>query len=337
MHAFPDSVLTRGIVHSAVDQWLAALAADDTSPQTIRRYATVVHDFIAWYASAYGEPLAFPHLVPTVVIAYRNHLQKTRQPSTVNVHISALRTWGTWLVDEGSMFQNPAQRLKVVGRAMGSGIPKKLSDHAINGLLAEAQRAGPREYAIVMLILQTGVRIGECAALCWGDITMGERRGDVLVRSGKGRKARIIPLTLSVRQALAVYAAPLLGARSASLRDVVAVWPHGADANAQTPIWQTRKRHVSAALTATAMRRIIATLVRLCEARGVLPPDSQVSAHTLRHTFAMVYLTEHSGDLAGLATILGHSSLDITRIYANPTTEQLRQRMEGLALNGFGE
>ena len=144
-------------------------------------------------------------------------------------------------------------------------------------------------------------------------------------------------MTLSARQALATYAAPLLGARSTSLKDVGAVWLAAQQANAQMPIWQTRKRHVSAALTATAMRRIIATLVRLCEARGVLPPESQISAHTLRHTFAMSYLTQHPGDLAGLATILGHSSLDITRIYANPTTDQLRQRMEGLALNAYGD
>jgi integrase len=233
------------------------------------------------------------------------------------------------------MAQNPAQRLKVVGRTVTSGIPKSLSDRAIDGLLAEAQRSGSREYAIVMLMLQTGIRIGECAALCWGDITIGERRGDLLVRSGKGRKARTVPLTLSARQALAAYAAPLLGVRSASLKDVVAIWP--TDPPAQTPLWQTRKRHVSAALTATAMRRIIASLVRFCAARGVLPPDSHVSAHTLRHTFAMAYLTEHPGDLAGLATILGHSSLDVTRIYANPTTDQLRQRMEGLALNAYGE
>ncbi len=335
MHAFSDSVLTDASVQGAVDQWLAALAANDASPHTIRRYATVVRDFMAWYVGAYNAPLSFDQLVPTVVIAYRNHLQKTRQPSTVNVHISALRTWGTWLAEAGYVGQNPTQRLKVVGRATASGMPKSLSDRAINGLLAEAQRAGPREYAIVMLMLQTGVRIGECAALSWGAITLGERCGDVLVRSGKGRKARTVPLTLSARQALATYAAPILGARSPSLKDVVMVWPRYQPE--QTPIWQTRKRHVSAALTVTAIRRIIATLVRRCEVRGVLPPDSQVSAHTLRHTFAMAYLTEHPGDLAGLTTILGHSSLDITRIYANPTIDQLRQRMEGLALNAYGE
>jgi hypothetical protein len=51
----------------------------------------------------------------------------------------------------------------------------------------------------------------------------------------------------------------------------------------------------------------------------------------------MAYLTEHPGDLAGLATILGHNSLDITRISANPTTAQLRQRWEDLAFNAYGE
>jgi site-specific recombinase XerD len=120
-----------------VDQELAVLAAADASPQTIRRYATVVRDFLAWYAGAYGTPRSFDQLVPTVVIAYRNHLQKTRQPSTVNVHSSALRTWGTWLAEAGYVGQNPTQRLKVVGRMTASGIPTGLLDRAINGLLAE--------------------------------------------------------------------------------------------------------------------------------------------------------------------------------------------------------
>ncbi|MBA3468349.1 MAG: tyrosine-type recombinase/integrase [Herpetosiphonaceae bacterium] len=310
---------------------------NDASPHTIRRYATVVRDFLAWYVVEYGCSLSFDGLVPTVVIAYRNQLQTLRQPSTVNVHISALRTWGTWLEAEGYVAHNPTQRLKIVGHAGTARIPHGLADRAINGLLAEAQRTGARAYAIVMLLLQSGLRIGECAALYWGDITLGERSGDMLVRSGKGRKTRVVPLTLSARQALATYAAPILGASSPSLKDVVAVWPHGSHAQASRPIWQTRKRHVRAALTDTAIRRIIAILVRLCEARGFLPPHSKVSAHTFRHTFAMAYLTAHPGDLAGLATILGHATLDTTRIYANPTTDQLRQRMEGLALNAYGD
>ncbi len=335
MRACSDPIPTDGSVQSTLDQWLAALALNDASPHTIRRYATVVRDFLAWYVLEYGCSLSFDGLVPTIVIAYRNQLQTIRKPSTVNVHISALRTWGTWLEAEGYVGHNPMQRLKIVGHDGTAPIPKGLSDRAINGLLAEAQRAGARAYAIVLLLLQSGLRIGECAALCWGDITLGERRGDVLVRSGKGRKTRVVPLTLSARQALATYAAPILGATSPSLRDVVAVWPTGSHAQPPRPIWQTRKRHVSAALTDTAIRRIIATLVRLCEARGFLPPNSKVSAHTFRHTFAIAYLTEHPGDLAGLATILGHATLDTTRIYANPTTDQLRQRMESLALNAY--
>ena len=81
------------------------------------------------------------------------------------------------------------------------------------------------------------------------------------------------------------------------------------------------------------MRRVIDCLVRDCSARGLLPPDA--SAHTLRHTFATFYLRDNPGDLVGLATLLGHSSLDTTRIYGQPTAEMLAARVERLSLNAY--
>jgi integrase len=47
------------------------------------------------------------------------------------------------------------------------------------------------------------MRIGECAALTWGDIRFGEKQGQVLIRRGKGNKARTVPLNTSARTALA--------------------------------------------------------------------------------------------------------------------------------------
>ncbi len=59
-------------------------------------------------------------------------------------------------------------------------------------------------------------------------------------------------------------------------------------------------------------------------------------ARTLRHTFAMFYLKDNPGDLAGLATLLGHSSLDTTRIYGQHSPEYLESRLDQLALNAYG-
>lgn len=66
-----------------------------------------------------------------------------------------------------------------------------------------------------------------------------------------------------------------------------------------------------------------------------MPLDA--SAHTLRHTFAMFHLKNNPGDLVGLATLLGHSSLDTTRIYAQHSAEYLASRLDRLALNAYAD
>src|SRR5262252_4063573 len=96
------------------------------------------------------------------------------------------------------------------------------------------------------------------------------------------------------------------------------------------PLWQSQKKGI---LTTSAMRQMIDVLVRDAAARGLV--TAQTSAHTLRHTFARNYLAEHPGNIVGLASLLGHTSLDTTRIYSQPTIEQLSARIEQLSQNTY--
>ena len=104
--------------------------------------------------------------------------------------------------------------------------PEPLSNNAVNALLRAARRGrnGQRDHAILQMLLQTGMRLGECQALRWGDIAFGERKGTVLIRAGKGNKARTIPLNKSVRTALVEYAAPLLTCE-VTAAEVATGWP----------------------------------------------------------------------------------------------------------------
>jgi site-specific recombinase XerD len=77
------------------------------------------------------------------------------------------------------------------------------------------------------------------------------------------------------------------------------------------------------------MRGAIDRLVADCARRGLVPPEASV--HTLRHTFAAHYLQAHPGDLLGLAALLGHASLDTTRLDAGPTAA----RVDRLGLNAY--
>lgn len=76
---------------------------------------------------------------------------------------------------------------------------------------------------------------------------------------------------------------------------------------------------------------MIAELVRA--AQGRVPEET--SAHTLRHTFARSYPAQYPSDVVGLAALLGHSSLDTTRLYSQPEVSQMATRVEQLALNAY--
>src|SRR5262249_22824119 len=108
-----------------------------------------------------------------------------------------------------------------------------------------------------------------------------------------------------------------------TVKAVVRAWPHRSPGSPSVSLWQSQKK---GALTTSAMRQMIDVLVRDASARGLVP--AQTSAHSLRHTFARNYLDEYPGDDVGLATLLGHTSLDTTRIYSQPTIAQLSMRVE---------
>ena len=82
------------------------------------------------------------------------------------------------------------------------------------------------------------------------------------------------------------------------------------------------------------MATIRAKLVRIV-AIPLVP--AKASAHTLRHTFVHNYLAEYPGDVVGLATLLGHTSLDTTRIYSQPTVELLTRRVGQLSQNAYAD
>jgi site-specific recombinase XerD len=248
----------------------------------------------------------------------------------VNGQISALRAFCAWLTEERYLEVNPAKRLKLVGRQEAS-TRSGLNDTQVNALLRQARnsRDSLRNYAVVQVLLQTGMRLDECSQLTLDDIELGERSGRVTIRQGKGNKARVVPLNASARQALAEYVALRLNC-DPTVKAVARAWPRRSSDTPSAFLWHSQKKGT---LTTSAMRQMIDVLVRDAATRALVP--AQTSAHTLRHTFARNYLAEHPGDIVGLASLLGHTSLDTTRIYSQPTIEQLSTRVERLPQNAY--
>jgi site-specific recombinase XerD len=169
-----------------------------------------------------GEPFAARAVTPTDVLDYKAHLRtvQRRQAATVNRRLAALRKFFLWAQATGRIAELPTVTVKGVRRS--PRVPKSLPKRDVDRLIREAQKAGnKRNLAIVYLLRHTGVRVAELCALRLSDIRTSERKGQVLVRSGKGDKDRTVPLNHDVREALEAYlaVAPLL--RTAWLRRLV--------------------------------------------------------------------------------------------------------------------
>src|SRR2546421_6904761 len=214
--------------HELLECWRVFLQEHDHSPGTVKKYTQAVVHFLVWYEQEERLPLQLAALTPIALIGYRNELQHEQHKSisTINLRISALRACCAWLVDQGYLSLDPAARVKLVGGTVGSkreGLPSSQA----NALLRQAQasRDPARNYAIVQVLVQTGIRLSECSGLTFGDITFGERSGLLLIRAGKGNKVRSVPLNASARDALATYVAPKLGVVKPSIKAVASQWP----------------------------------------------------------------------------------------------------------------
>ena len=167
--------------------------------------------------------------------------------------------------------------------------------------------ASPRDRAILEVLLRTGLRIGELAALDRGDVQITQRTGQLVVRHGKGDHYRVVPLSRSARQALNAWLLKRAEHRHAP--------PDIASAG---PLWLSR---TGARLS---VRSLNATVAGVMASAGIAE-----TAHGLRHTLATRLVREHGRDIVLVADLLGHRDIKTTARYARSTREDQRAAVEG--------
>jgi len=186
-----------------------------------------------------------------------------------------------------------------------------LLEEEIQALLRAAGQTGHglarRNYALLQLLLQTGLRVGEASGeasrLAIADCEINDRSGLVRVRAGKGRKEREVPLNANVRRAIALY----LKTRE--------------DYESGEPLFLSERG--GQAMSLQTMQATIQELARRAKVTRI-----PVSAHTCRHTFALTFLRRNPGKLIELATLLGHESLYTTAVYLRASAEDLARALE---------
>jgi len=291
-----------------LDEFQAYLFAEDRSPVTIAGYLGDVRLFAQWYEAHYGESLRPDTLTNEAVRGYKQHLlDQAAKPKTINRRLAALAAYAHWLEQAGYVknARNPVQGVKAVKETALA--PKWLDRkqraallRAVDKEVEDAVRRYPRlrliylrDAAIVRLILFAGLRVGEIIQLRTSDVILDERKGSVVVREGKGTKRREIPLNAKVRKALLEY----LRMRPDVEMDNLFLGQRNEGVQSKT---------------------IQRAVLRFAQKAGL----KNVTPHTLRHSFAKA-LIDAGVSLEKVATLLGHSNLNTTRIYTTPGEEDL--------------
>ena len=207
-----------------ITDFVAELRRQEVAPTTVASYRSDLAGFARWFADSTGEAFGAARVTPTDVREYRAHLRtvQRRPAATVNRRLAALRRFFGWAQAAGRVRELPTAGVK--GAPSAPRAPKALAKRELDRLLRAAEQDGnKRNLAILPTLRHTGLRVGELCNVRLGDVAISERKGSLVVRSGKGDKDRTIPLNNDVRLALSAY----LAGRPAAASDHVFIGQRG--------------------------------------------------------------------------------------------------------------
>ena len=275
------------------------IASQDVRESSRKLYTRTLSQFFIWME---GERKNLSTLTRADILEYKDSLQEQSLSSlTISSYITAVRKFYEWAEAE-KLYPNIAKGIKTPRRQQAFK-KQHLTDAKSRELLDHFQSLSLRDYAIVNLILRTGLRTIEVVRANIEDITFkGERR--VLKVWGKGHSEKDDFVVLSDKAYLPIknyLAAARKGAKTGE------------------PLFtSTSHQNYGGRLTTK-------TISTICKdgLRAVGLDGKEFTAHSLRHTTAVAIL-KHGGQLTDVQSVLRHTSPVTSQIYTESVKEELR-------------
>jgi site-specific recombinase XerD len=265
-------------------KWLARfeehLVRTGMSPATIANYCADIRGFLAWLSEPGDDRLDWMTVSAVHVQQYCQALSRQgRSISTINRRLQAVRKFFDYLVHSGSLASNPAREVERL-HSRSTSSPRILTHQEVRDLLAAvgngADSLTRRDRAMLLLLLETGIKVSELVSLRLDDLVLDVGSGYILVGQDLefgGRCISIGPETCAAIRASTRLRAPAAGV------DHLFVSRQGRPLSART------------------VQRIVSGYAQAAGLEGV-------STQTLRHTFAHDVI-ETMDDLSQVARMLG--------------------------------
>ena len=281
------------------------------SPHTVRSYRDTFRLLLRFAHQQLHTPparLAFAALDAPLIAAFLDDLEARRRVTarSRNLRLTAIRSFFQYAAYEEPAHAAQIQRvLGIPGKRFTRRLVTFLTRPEVDALLAAPAPGtwfGRRDHALVLLSVQTGLRVSEVTGLQRGDVTLGV--GAHVRCLGKGRKERIVPIGDPAKRAIEAY-----------LRKRTELGVRRTDAAADTALFlSTRGRRMNPRGVARVVEKVVLR-------SGI---GRKISPHALRHTFA-THLLDGGADLRSIQEMLGHRSLSTTQKYTSVSVSRLME------------
>ena len=286
------------------------------SEKTVEAYVSDLRQFRFWHERENAEKLHPSRVTGTDCLDFRTFQleEENVAPSTWNRRRASLIVFTQWAMDQGYLKEDPM--VWVEEKKVEELPPRWLDemeyrsvvrylDQEVNRAQTDFELHSALMYrAIISLMLYAGLRVGEVCNLEEKDLGIGERKGSVLIRDGKGGKQALLPLNKKARRAIIAWLDYREKAEDSG--------PH---------LWYSKRGHGT--LSERSVQQYVQNIGKVLEI-------SDLTSHRFRHTFVRRLLVDKKEPINIVQKFARHSRIETTLSYARVSWEDLERAADQL-------
>lgn len=300
----------------ALELFVTAKKAEDMRPRTIDDYYKHVEWLMNYLKEFYPDVTTIDQLTPSIIRAYINYLKNERKPyqgnksrqkkkkglsiNTINIRLRTLRVMCRFWTADDYLDKDPMENIKILRSDTVDDVNGFTEQEmkALMGVLDTRKYTGYRDKIIILLLLDTGIRISELANLRIDQLDHKNLTMFIPPDVAKNRKGRTVPVSRKVMKMLL-------------------------DLHEENKEYFESQEHIF--LTAFGDPIIPDTFRRRLARYKEEANIEKATPHMFRHTFARDYIL-NGGDLFTLQLIIGHKQTETTRRYIQMDEKHVKQQ-----------
>jgi len=281
-----------------LDDFKKHMVKNQKSENTISSYLLNTREYIDWFEDSYGK--SFKRLYRENILDYKSYLVNIKKyrgrnlnAKTVNSKMSSLRAFNRFLVDKNIQTDSVIRNEDMIKTQINYANPaeiNKLDVEKFRQTILESE--DKRLYAIVTLLAYAGLRISEALNIKIEDLSLEAK--ELIIRKGKGEKQRIVYLNSKIISGIKEYL-------------------------------KIRNSESEYLFSSRESDRVDRSVIN----KQFRKYSDKINPHQLRHFFCSNAL-ESGFAIHEVANLAGHSNIQTTLLYTNPSREKMKNKMEML-------